>query len=56
MAEPLIHSGQLFRMPNSPEFKLPAYMVYSLNSDSIALDQVLASLRAQAAIEQQKYQ
>jgi len=56
MAEPLIRSGQLFHMPDSPEFKLPAYMVYSLNSDSIVLDQVLASLRAQAIIEQQKYQ
>lgn len=55
MAEPLIRTGQLFQMPDSPEFKLPTYMVYSLNSDSIVLEQVLDSLRAQAVIEQQKY-
>ena len=54
MAEPLIRAGQLFRLPNSPQFKLPAYMVYSLNSDSIVLEQVLDSLRVQAATEQQK--
>ena len=32
------------------------FMVYSLNSDSIVLEQVLESLRAQALIEKQKYQ
>jgi DNA-binding transcriptional LysR family regulator len=56
MAEPLISSGQLFHMPGSPRFKIPAYMVYSLNSDSMVLEQVLDSLRAQAIIEQEKYQ
>jgi hypothetical protein len=55
MAEPLIHSGKLFHMPGSPQFKLPAYMVYSHNSDSMVLDQVLNSLREQAALEQKKY-
>jgi DNA-binding transcriptional LysR family regulator len=55
MAEPLIRTGQLYRMPGSPEFSLPAYMVYSLNSDSIVLEQVLDSLRAQAVIEQQRH-
>ncbi|MDA3868804.1 MAG: LysR family transcriptional regulator [Gammaproteobacteria bacterium] len=54
MAEPLIRAGQLFNMPDSPQFKLPTYMVYSRNSDSIVLEQVLESLRAQAAIEQEK--
>ena len=54
MAEPLIRAGQLFHMPNSPQFKLPAYMVYSHNSDSIVLEQILESLRAQAANEQEK--
>lgn len=54
MAEPLIRAGQLFHMPDSPQFKLPTYMVYSRNSDSIVLEQVLESLRAQAAIEQEK--
>ncbi len=55
MAEPLISSGKLFHMPDSPQFKLPTYMVYSLNSDSIVLEQVLDSLREQAKIEKQKY-
>jgi len=55
MAEPLIRSGKLFHMPDSPQFKLPTYMVYSLNSDSIVLEQVLESLRVQAIIEQEKY-
>ena len=55
MAEPLIRSGKLFHMPDSPQFKLPTYMVYSLNSDSIVLEQVLDSLREQAKIEKQKY-
>ena len=54
MAEPLINSGKLFQMPNSPQFKLPAYMVYQLNSDSEVLEQILESLRQQAAIEKQK--
>jgi DNA-binding transcriptional LysR family regulator len=54
MAEPLIRAGQLFHMPDSPRFKLPAYMVYPRNSDSIVLEQVLDSLRAQAALEQGK--
>jgi len=54
MAEPLIRAGQLFHMPDSPQFKLPAYMVYSHNSDSIVLEQVLDSLRTQAAREQKK--
>lgn len=54
MAEPLIRSGQLFHMPNSPQFKLPTYMVYQLNSQSIVLEQVLDSLRQHAAIEKQK--
>lgn len=55
MAEPLIQSGKLFQLPDSPEFKLPTYMVYSLNSDSIVLEQVLDSLREQAMIEKHKY-
>lgn len=54
MAEPLIRAGQLFHMPNSPQFKLPTYMVYAQNSDSIVLEQVLDSLREQAAVERKK--
>lgn len=55
MAEPLINTGKLFVMPDSPQFKLPTYMVYQLNSDSTVLEQVLDSLRLQADIEKQKY-
>ena len=47
-------AGQLFHMPDSPQFKLPAYMVYPRNSDSIVLEQVLESLRTQAAMERHK--
>ena len=54
MAEPLIRAGQLFQMPNSPRFSIPTYMVYQLNSESIVLERVLDSLRAQAVIEQEK--
>ena len=54
MAEPLIRAGQLFHMPNSPQFKLPTYIVYSRDSsDYEVLEQVLSSLRAQAVIEQE---
>jgi len=55
MAKPLVETNQLFQMPDSPQFKLPTYMVYQLNSDSIVLDQVLDSLREQADIEKQNY-
>lgn len=55
MAKPLIETGQLFRMPDSPQFKLPTYMVYQMNSDSEVLEQVLDSLRTQADIEKQIY-
>lgn len=53
MAEPLVNAGKLFQMPDSPEFKLPAYIVYPHNSDSVVLEQVLESLRQQAEIEKQ---
>jgi DNA-binding transcriptional LysR family regulator len=55
MAESLISSGKLFQMPNSPQFKLPTYMVYPLNRDSAVLKQVIESLRVQAEFEKQKY-
>ena len=52
MAAPLLQSGQLFYAAASPQFKLPAYMVYPLNSDSPVLELVVSSLRQQAEIEQ----
>jgi len=54
IAEPLIQAKKLFHVPGSPQFKLPAYMVFPLDSDSVVLQQVLDSLRALAVAEQQK--
>lgn len=54
MAEHLIQAKKLFHVPGSPQFKLPAYMVFPRDSDSIVLQQVLDSLRSLAVIEQQK--
>lgn len=52
MAEPLVQAGKLFHVADSPQFRLPTYMVFPRNSDSIVLQQVLDSLRLLA--EQQK--
>ncbi|MDO9168087.1 MAG: LysR family transcriptional regulator [Methylobacter sp.] len=54
IAEPLIKSQKLFHVPDSPQFKLPAYMVSPRDSDSVILQQVLDHLRSLAAIERQK--
>ncbi len=54
LAEPLIKAEKLFHVPNSPQFKLPAYMVSPRDNDSVVLHQVLDHLRALAAIERQK--
>jgi DNA-binding transcriptional LysR family regulator len=56
MAEPLIEAGKLFLMPDSPQFKLPTYMVFPQQIDSPVQAQVLASLRDQARLEQRKEQ
>ncbi len=54
IAEPLIKAKKLFHVPDSPQYKLPAYMVSPRDSDSIILQQVLNNLRSLAAIERQK--
>jgi LysR family transcriptional regulator, flagellar master operon regulator len=54
LAEPLIQAKKLFQVPGSPQFRLPAYMVFPRDSDSIVLQQVLESLRSLAVLEQQK--
>lgn len=54
MAEPLMQSGKLFQVPDSPEFRLPAYMVFPRDSDSMVLGQVQSSLRSLALVKQQK--
>ena len=54
MAGPLIQAKKLFHVPGSLQFRLPAYMVFPRDSDSIVLQQVLDSLRSLAVVEQQK--
>lgn len=54
IAAPLIKEHKLFHVSNSLQFKLAAYMISPLDSDSIILQQVLDNLRSLAAIERQK--
>jgi DNA-binding transcriptional LysR family regulator len=54
MAEPLIQAKKLFHVPGSLQFRLPVYMVFPRDSDSMVLQQVVDSLRLLAVIEQQK--
>ena len=56
IAEPMIQEKKLSLVPDSPLFKLPAYMVFPRDSDSVVLKQVLESLRSLAEIERQKSQ
>ncbi|BCO31253.1 transcriptional regulator [Thiohalobacter sp. COW1] len=55
MAEAFIDSQRLFVVPDSPEFKLPAYMVYPRESEAEVVSQALAGLRLFAENERQKY-
>lgn len=54
MAEPLIQARKLFHVPGSLQFRLPVYMVFPRDSDSVVLQQVVDSLRLLADAEQQK--
>ena len=54
IAEPLIQAKKLFVVPGSTQFKLPAYMMFSRDSGTTVLQQVLESLRSLAVIERQK--
>lgn len=47
-----IESGRLWRVPHSPQFRLPAYMVYPRDSDNATLKQALDGLRELARTEQ----
>jgi len=47
-----IEAGQLWRVPHTPQFKLPAYMVFPRDSDSATLKQALDGLRELARAEQ----
>lgn len=55
MAESFIDSGRLFVVPDSPEFRLPAYMVYPRESEAEVIGQALAGLRLFAETERHKY-
>ncbi|MCK9606040.1 MAG: LysR family transcriptional regulator [Methylomonas sp.] len=54
IAAPLIKEHKLFQVPDSPQFRLPAYMVSPFDSDSIILQQILDIIRLLAADERQK--
>lgn len=54
LVEPLLKAGKLFPVADSPQFKLPAYMVSPRDNDSPILQQVLDHIRALAAQERQK--
>lgn len=47
-----IEAGQLWRVPDSPQFRLPAWMVFPRDSDSATLKSALDGLRALAREEQ----
>lgn len=54
MAEPFVKLQQLHLVADSPQFKLPAYMVFPHESDCTVIQQVLDKLRALAKFEQQR--
>lgn len=47
----LIEQGQLWRVPGSPTFSLPAYLVYPLDRRDDVMESALSSLRLIAAAE-----
>ncbi|MGD8595026.1 MAG: LysR family transcriptional regulator [Gammaproteobacteria bacterium] len=51
MAKPFILTKQLSPVPDSPRYRLPAYMVFPRESDSNVLEQALDGLRTFAANE-----
>ena len=51
MAKEFLEEGKLYRVPDSPVFRLPAYMVFPRERESAALEQALEGLRSLAATE-----
>jgi DNA-binding transcriptional LysR family regulator len=49
-----IKAGLLWRVPDAPQFKLPAWMVFPRDSDSSSLKQALDGLRELARAEQMR--
>ena len=54
MGAPFILTGQLHLVPESPQFKLPAYLVYPHDNHSPVLQEVRRDLSELALIERQK--
>ena len=54
MAEPLIAEGKLFQVSDSPMFRLPVYVVFQREADTLVVGQALAGLRELAEVEQAK--
>lgn len=54
MAEPFIRAQKLYPVPDSPHFRLPAYMVFPQDPDCTVLQQLLDKLRVLAAAERKK--
>jgi DNA-binding transcriptional LysR family regulator len=52
LVRPYIEAGQLWHVPGSPQFKLPAWMVFPHDSDSATLKSALDGLRTLAREEQ----
>ena len=52
LARPLVEERKLYFVDESPRFKLPAYMVFQAEHDSVILDPALAELRSLGADEQ----
>jgi len=52
LAKPLVENRKLYVIEDSPRFKLPAYMVYPAEHDSVVLGQALTELRFLGAQEQ----
>jgi len=51
MVAPFISAGQLYRVNGSPEYLLPAYIVYPRESDNPVIQQAVAGLRKLASME-----
>ena len=51
-----LEAGRLWRVPDSPRFKLPAYVVFARDAESATLQQALDGLRSMAKEEQARSQ
>lgn len=49
-----LETGRLLRIPDSPSFKLPAYVVYARDTENLTLNQALDGLRGLAKEEQSR--